>query len=424
MSNIAYVEKRKSFYNRHKNFFADFEEAGLEYGLYGVKTFPREVVNEINYATEELWKVFKKVKEYIKGVSYEEFVKLGYSGDMYELIQSDYVDNDTVVSRFDFIVKDGQIKMIELNNDTPFLLMETFYMNHFMCDELEIEPTHILNDFGLTSSYISGIIDCAVYIGFQGSLDKLNIVVACQDYEVDKEEYLTVGFIYNLLEPHFKNISFVDIATLRVVSEDENGYERGLYTEDMRKIDVLIRPAHPIEFLLDDVSEDGERIGLEILKMVGERRLAMLNPPSSYILQSKVTMALLCGLYNLGYFNEHERNIIEKYLLKTSLRNKVFVNNKIDYVEKPVLSREGQSVRIFKNGEKITSTQNLYDNVKMIYQEYFEMPSDKVVINGEEVEKKYLIGSFIVNNRANGLACRYGNDITEWESHWMAVGIE
>ena len=36
----------------------------------------------------------------------------------------------------------------------------------------------------------------------------------------------------------------------------------------MEKIDILFRPAHPVEFLLDDVASDGDRIGLHLLELV------------------------------------------------------------------------------------------------------------------------------------------------------------
>jgi len=50
------------------------------------------------------------------------------------------------------------------------------------------------------------------------------------------------------------------------------------------------------------------------------------------------------------------------------------------------------------------------------------MPSIDIQLADGLRSKKWLIGSFIADNRACELSCRVGNQITEWDSHWLAVG--
>ena len=52
------------------------------------------------------------------------------------------------------------------------------------------------------------------------------------------------------------------------------------------------------------------------------------------------------------------------------------------------------------------------------------MPDVTIQLQDGTHTKKWLIGSFMVDGKACGLACRVGNEITEWDSHWLAVGVE
>ena len=61
----------------------------------------------------------------------------------------------------------------------------------------------------------------------------------------------------------------------------------------MEKIDILYRPAHPVEFLIDDMSSDGDRIGLHLLELVKDGQLAIINAPAAYVLQSKILLWLI-----------------------------------------------------------------------------------------------------------------------------------
>lgn len=86
----------------------------------------------------------------------------------------------------------------------------------------------------------------------------------------------------------------------------------------MEKIDILYRPAHPVEFLIDDVSSDGDRIGLQLLELVKDGQLAIINAPAAYTLQSKILLWLIWERKNDPFlFNAEERAAIQKYMLPT-----------------------------------------------------------------------------------------------------------
>lgn len=195
----------------------------------------------------------------------------------------------------------------------------------------------------------------------------------------------------------------------------------------MEKIDILFRPAHPVEFLIDDVAADGDRIGLHLLELVKKRKLAIINPPAAYVLQSKILLWLIWERRNDPLlFTSEERAAILQYMLPTYLTAEPFIRDDVPYVKKPVYSREGNTVEIYAgSGRRVNaSTSKHYDDNLFIYQQYVEMPSRTVQLKEGYHAKKWLIGSFVADNCACGLSCRVGNQITEWDSHWLAVGYK
>ena len=69
-----------------------------------------------------------------------------------------------------------------------------------------------------------------------------------------------------------------------------------------------------------------------------------------------------------------------------------------DYVVKPIFSREGANISIFKGGKQIAKADGPYGQEGMIVQAYHPLP----VFNGSNT----LIGSWLVNDRAAGMSIR------------------
>lgn len=415
--NETYQEKRKAFYSQFQNFFYDIED--LEYAIYDVMQMTKEQIDEIKYASNILWKVFTKVSKQFKKLNKEQLVNLGIREEMVPFIDLDYLPQQSVLGRFDFIISEsGEIKTIELNGDTPFLIQETFEMNHHLCQE-----------FGLRNPNDEKIVMKSLSAALFASLEYLNqkssqpvIVITGKEEDEDYEEYCHVQFIKRNLP--FK-LKYIPISDLLIIKESNNHIKKGLYTPDMEKIDVLYRPAHPIEFLIDDVSSDGDPIGIQLLELIKERELAIINSPAAYVLQSKILMALIWEKRNNSLlFTPQEIQAINRYMLPTYFSKDIFTKNKQPYVKKPVYSREGNTIEIFKgDGSKwFESSYTHYTDNLYIYQKYMEMPSIDIPLKDGIVKKKWLIGSFIADNQACGLSCRLGNVVTEWDSHWVAIG--
>ena len=77
---------------------------------------------------------FLKVGKQFKHLSVDQLLALGIRPEMIPYIQLDYLQQQSVLARFDFIcTEEGYIKCLELNGETPFLVQETFEMNDALC---------------------------------------------------------------------------------------------------------------------------------------------------------------------------------------------------------------------------------------------------------------------------------------------------
>lgn len=440
----AYYRERTAFYDQYPEFFANLPE--LEYALYGTLVLDENKANEIKYATQELWAVLKKVKDYVLSLDEEEILELGYPKELVPYLYLDYLSFDTVLSRFDFVVNHEGIKAIEINNVTPFLISETFDMNNKVIEnenrkienlkieksksiiwknenrKIEIPKNENLEIKKLFSpnenceneiihSYVRGIVDCCHFL----KIKKPKIAIVSQGVWEDWEEYVHVEYIYSIIPEYIGDIEFFNIKELTMTMGE------GAYTPNGDKIDILITPAYPYEFLINDRDEEGNNIGVELLNLVRDRKLAMLNPPSSNILQSKMSFAILWNMYMNMKLTPHESEIVQRYVAPTYKDEEPFLISGETYVKKPVISREGSSVEIIRENKISKSKYDLYSEYLSVYQKFIELPKLKVILNNQFTEKYYIIGSFVCNDNAVGLSCRLGDEITEWNSHWLAV---
>jgi len=406
--------QREAFYAPYKEtFFADFID--FEYALYDVMVLPKEKIDEIRFASQMLWGIFCKVAQQLPHLSKEQLLALGIREEMLPYISLNYLQEMAVLARFDFIcTADGRIKCIELNGDTPFLVQETFEMNDKLCTEFGV------NNPNNTQQFIKGMSQALFHaMHYLNKTSTPKVVITGKEAGDDFEEHCQVKYIQRVLP---FEVEYVPIKELIIFKD---GPQRGLYTPSMERIDVLYRPAHPIEFLIDDVAKDGDRIGLQLLDLVRDRELAIINAPAAYVLQSKILLWLIWERRNDEVlFTKHERGAIKRYMLPTFLSDKPFKQAGRAFVKKPVYSREGNTIEIFDAaGEvKVASPNRHYTDNLYLYQEFVKMPEIDIRLKDGTYRKKWLVGSFIVDGKACGLACRVGNDITEWDSHWLAIG--
>ncbi|HYK72551.1 MAG TPA: glutathionylspermidine synthase family protein, partial [Pseudoneobacillus sp.] len=353
---------------------------------------------------------FFKTAKFLRYMSDDVLQDLGFPVEVLPFLRSKLIGPETIISRFDFVKKDNQIKMLEFNSDTPTFIKECFFINE-----------KVSNHFGKNNPNKGeiNVLKNAITKSIVESLKKLeithipNIVFTAHDDHL--EDWLTCKFLSDLIPIPNKLIPLNQLELIDDALVDSDGIP----------IDILYRQTYPLEHLIEDKDENDKKIGLELLKLVNAKKIALINPISAFLLQSKAIQAFIWGLReNRSFFNEEESYAITTYMLPTFLEPDTFIGTST-YVEKPVFGREGDTVTIFdQNGKVILQdSQCTYKKELQIYQKYEELPTLSLETNKGLEQLSYLFGSFFIAGNPSAIGIRAGGKITANESYFLPIGI-
>lgn len=410
--NGSYQALRGEFYSRHPEFWNSLD--GTEFALYGHQPVSGATIGTIRAAAEGLGMIYEKVGRLLRNAGDDSLLQLGIPSNALNLSKMTIPGMwDTVIGRFDFAVNNGQVKMLEFNSDTPTFIVETHKMNRLICDEFGVRNPNKHGDLILSTGLYEAI------IAGMASLDKPKsetMHVAFVAYGDHFEDSETAKYLMDLarLSEGVKK-SFVPIQDLRI-------FDDGVYDAHGNKIDVMYR-LYPIEYLCEDVaSEDGGvHIGELFFDLVIRRKLAIINPPSAFLIQGKAVQAAIWGLYEANtYFDDNDRKIIEEYMLPTYLDN---VFTKDVYVEKAVYGREGNTVKIIdpKDNRVIDNSGEDYGYQLKVYQKYMELPVFSVETEAGYQNLSTIMSCFLIGGKAGAVGLRGGGLITNNISYYIPI---
>ena len=402
-----YHIKRQQFYRHIKDFWADLY--GEEYALYDISILDSDQVANIRVISERIGAIFFKMGSLLRKVPDETLLEMGFSQETLAFIRLKTLPVESVISRLDLIPTGDSYKCIEINADTPTFIKELFCINGMICKEFGMKNPNdgmeLLLRIAVTDSIKKSTNKSFPHIVFTAHKDHI-------------EDYETVMYLQQSVQPS----KFTPLHQLHI----QKGV--GLFDEEGKKIDVLYRQTFPIENLIQDKDQDGNPIGLWLLELVEQKKLAIINPPSAFLLQNKAVQAVIWGLHEEQhpFFTEQEHQWIDDYFLPTYLEADPFLQKGIPYVKKPVFGREGDTVEIFNEyGELIDADkQQSYLDYIPVYQQYIEHPT--ITFNSEKgkQEGKLLVGSFLLNGKAGAIGYRTGGNITNNLSYYLPIGLK
>jgi glutathionylspermidine synthase len=319
--------------------------------------FSMEEILEIEKATAELWEMCLNAVQFV--IDNEMYSKFNIPEWMIPLIEKSWnEDHPSIYGRFDLAVKNGKIKMLEFNADTPTSLYEAGIVQWFW-----------LQDFDDKKDQFNSIHEKLIsYWGYlKEYLYKYKMHFACVKRSLEDlttVEYLRDTAIQGGLET---KLCFID----DIGWDQDSKVFRDMDEEEMRNIFKL----YPWEWM---VHEDfGKNIPVDI------NRSFWIEPSWKMILSNKAILAILW-----------EMNPGHKYLLKSYFDQ----GDLISYAKKPLLSREGANIEIVKARISTEKTGGEYGSEGHIYQELFELP---------KFEENYtLVGSWIIGQEAAGIGIR------------------
>lgn len=369
-------------------------------------TLAKKRWESLNKATEEVTNLFQKMWHIIVNDN-ELFLKLRLPNETWDAVLVN-PDNSlfSYFCRYDFIVNENSIKLIEANVDTPTGLVEPSVANRLICDAHNvIHPNQI--EKNLKEAWEQILEDYHI-----NPTDKI-FYSSYEDHDEDRE---TVHFnLKHCDHPLKEYIGIEDI----VVTED------GLYSSNGEKIEFLYR-LYPLEYLVEDIDEKGRLIGQMFLDHIATGRVKVINPPSAMIIQTKTILAVIWELFetNSDYLSEKDREVIEQYFLPTYFTSAQFEKSNTPYVSKPLWGREGGGVSIVESNEVEEDTTSYYYNQPKIYQKYMEMPDQKIGTWDGSYTGKLLFGSHVIGGKPSGLFLRVGEKITGNLSMFMGLTVE
>lgn len=368
--------------------WADIEDE--PYWLDQVVSMRRETYEELIRASEGLWHILDKTARFVLGnrVLYH---LLGIPQILWDLLDKLPIPSEGLISRyarFDFAISaDGQIKMLELNADTPTGYVEASIATPWLCDKAGVITVNEKMKDQVAAAW---------------SVEQPD-TVACVSYGSHLEDS---GTIEALAKHSGLQINCVDCLDLWV---DDGILKVG---EDQR-INRMFA-LYPKEWMAYD--DGGEALAFSIEK----GNLHLINSIHSILLQSKGLQAVAWGLYELGtLFDARERETIERYLLPT-YNKPVFEG---DFVSKSMFGREGGSVKMFDGqGQLEIEDQDGFDTSELfpvVYQKRAELSRIETALG----QFHLLTGMFVINGEPCGLLGRAGGLITGNTSHFIPIGV-
>ena len=320
-------------------------------------TFTMNEVLQIEKATATLWDMCLSAVQYV--IDKQLYTKFGIPEYIIPVIERSWnEDYPAIYGRFDLCYKNGQIKMLEFNADTPTSLFEAGVVQWYWLQDFDKDKDQF-------NSIHEKLVDYWKYL--KSYLYREPLYFSCMKNTLEDfttTQYMRDCAIQGGLETDFIFIEEIGWDTDRKIFVDND--EMGIKN---------IFKLYPWEMMLD------ETFGPNIPQ---DKNAALWIEPSwKMILSSKAILPILWKL-----FPGHEL-LLESYFEKNAL---------MSFVEKPIWSREGSNILIYENGEKKLETRGDYGNNKSIYQELFALP---------DFDGRYpVIGSWIIGQEPAGMGIR------------------
>ncbi len=368
--------------NPRTNWQEKVEELGFGYhsaeNLYWDESvfyeFSMSEIDRIEKATNDLWEISLEAVQYV--IDNNLYSKFHIPEWFVPHIENSW-NNDApaIYGRFDFTFKNGIPKMLEFNADTPTSLFESAVVQWFWLQDVYPNKDQFNSIHEKLIAYWKYLKPYMYHHPLHFTCVKDNL----EDFT--NTEYLRDCAIQADLKTRFIYI-------------DEIGWDREKKEfTDLENFWIKnIFKLYPYEWLIN------EEFGRNIIE--DKQKAYWIEPSWKMILSNKAILPILWQL-NPGHDN----------LLPTYFEAEKYQLG-LDYVKKPILSREGANIQIVKNGYLLAESTGDYGEEGFVYQELCPLPV---------ADDNYaLIGSWVIGQDAAGIGIRESkNQITDNQSRFV-----
>lgn len=334
--------------------------------------------DEIYTATADLWTMcLEAVDHVITNKLYDQFQIPVY---IHQFIEDSW-ENDvpSIYGRFDFVYDEfkKQLKVLEFNADTPTSLYETgvvqwqWMQNYFQDNVDQFNSVHdrLIESWQEIKPHLKG--DTLHFSCVRESLEDLTNL-----------EYL-------------RDCAMQAGINTKLIYIDDIGWNGDTFTDLEEEVITDIFKLYPWEWLIY------EPFALHIPN--DNAQANWIEPAWKMILSNKAIMAVLWKLY------PNHPLLLETYFDEPKGMR--------DYVKKPLLSREGANVTMYKNNQIIEATAGDYGEEGYICQELANLHKENTGYS--------IIGSWVIGQEPSGITFRESNQlITTDKSRFIPHIIE
>jgi len=324
--------------------------------------FSMEEISLIEKASIEVWEMCMKAVQHV--IDHKLYPLFSIPEKAITLIEKSW-DNDapSLYGRFDFGYDGRQLKLFEFNADTPTSLFEAGIVQWFWLQDFDKS----LDQFNTVHEQL-----IAYWKGVKPYLYEGPVHFAC--IKESLEDLTTVEYI--------RDCAIQAGLETKLIFMDDLGWDEpiGAFVDIEDEVIKNIFKLYPWEWMVHEPFFD---------KLILKTDMHWIEPAWKMILSNKAILPILWELfpdspYMLECYSEAEN----------TLKN---------YVRKPILSREGANVQIYKNGYLEEQTKGEYGEEGFVCQALFEIP--------KFTGRTPVIGSWVINQEAAGIGVRESNRI-------------
>lgn len=416
--------------------FIDYEGYDDRYPALSTQAFPRAFYEEIRQVSRGLFGIFCKATQVFQAGPNEFARQMDMPQELIPYLhKANVLGLPTWLSRFDFVLdRDGHLKMVELNADTPCFLIESYYANGVAAGFVgKSDPNEGLRDD--LRAYLGGIHDVVMTMASKGRIESAGsileqpFVFACFDDYI--EDAATTRFLMEEMKaarPHM-DARFLSLYDMAIdpggIPLDDGAYAAGLYR------------LHPMELLIDETTPDGEPLGHYFLDLYQEGKFALFNPPEAIIMQNKSFMALVYAFYLTNrFFTPQERRLIEDYLVPSYFENDFSALADGSYIQKEIWGREGRHVKVMekRNGEAQLHLEKEVDNYddivcrdsnRLMYQDFIQQKVFRHRVDSGTKDGYLTLSCCMLGGKPSAVGCRFSPEkIAGTEAYFVPLIVE
>lgn len=400
--------------------YINYGDYADRYPAHTAQEFPQTLYEEMRAASRGLFHVFCKAAAVFREAP-DDFAR---AMDMPEellpyLRAPNAFGLPTWLSRFDYVLDEtGQIRMVEINADTPCFIIESYYANGVAADY-----------FGKTDPNAGAMAQLRVFLSHvweRCAGTAAPFVFACfDDYPEDLANTLFLQRLMRETHPQadIRFLSFYDmeIDTNGIVLPDD-AYAGALYR------------LHPMEILIDERTPADEPLGAMFLDLYNKGTFAMMNPPEAIILQNKSFMALVYALARTRqFFSAEECALALRYLAPSYFEDDFAALADGAYIRKEIWGREGRNVSVVQKEGSRTRTAlekyvENYDDIvcrasrKAMCQDFIRQPRFRHTVDSGTKDGYLTLSCFMLFGEPSAVGARFSpEEIAGTEAYFVPL---